>query len=107
MPTGLPKGFSGFVFNTRRPVFADIRVREAIALLFDFEWVNQNFFFGLYHRSASYFEGSELVLGRPARRCKRERAWLAPFPGCRARGRDGRQMGAAARPTARAATATI
>lgn len=78
-PTGLPKGFSGFVFNTRRPIFADIRVREAIAMLFDFEWVNQNFFFGLYDRSASYFEGSELSsVGRPAD--ARERALLAPFP---------------------------
>ncbi len=78
-PNGLPKGLSGFVFNTRRPVFADIRVREAIATLFDFEWVNQNFFFGLYERSASYFEGSELSsVGRPAD--ARERALLAPFP---------------------------
>lgn len=77
-PTGLPKGFSGFVFNTRRPVFADIRVREAIAMLFDFEWVNKNFFFGLYQRSASYFEGSELSsVGRAAD--ARERALLAPF----------------------------
>jgi len=78
-PTGLPKGLSAFVFNTRRPVFADIRVREAIAALFDFEWVNQNFFFGLYERSGSYFEGSELSsLGRPAD--ERERKLLASFP---------------------------
>jgi len=77
-PTGLPKGLSAFVFNTRRPVFADSRVREAIAALFDFEWVNQNFFFGLYERSGSYFEGSELSsLGRPAD--ARERTLLAPF----------------------------
>jgi peptide/nickel transport system substrate-binding protein len=78
-PTGLPKGLSAFVFNTRRPVFSDIRVREAIATLFDFGWVNQNFFFGLYERSGSYFEGSELSsLGRPAD--DRERKLLAPFP---------------------------
>ncbi len=38
-----PKGMSGFVFNTRRPIFADIRVREALASLFDFEWVNHNY----------------------------------------------------------------
>lgn len=78
-PNGLPKGMSAFVFNTRRPIFADIRVREAIALLFDFEWVNHNFFFDRYRRTASYFEGSELSAhGRPAD--QRERALLAPYP---------------------------
>jgi peptide/nickel transport system substrate-binding protein len=76
---GLPKQFSGLVFNTRRPVFSDIRVREAIGMLFDFEWLNHNFFFDRYQRSASYFEGSELsARGRPAD--ARERALLAPFP---------------------------
>src|SRR5262249_14781803 len=79
-PTGLPQGMSGFVFNTRRPVFADIRVREAITLLFDFEWINKNFFFGKYSRTASYFDGSELSAHhRPAD--ARERALIAPFPG--------------------------
>ncbi|MGE3150387.1 MAG: extracellular solute-binding protein, partial [Pseudorhodoplanes sp.] len=77
-PTALPKPYSGWVFNTRRPVFADIRVREAITLLFDFEWVNRNFYFGLYHRSGSYFDGSQLsALGRPAD--AREREWLAAY----------------------------
>jgi peptide/nickel transport system substrate-binding protein len=80
LPTGLPKGLSNLVFNTRRQVFADIRVREAIALLYDFEWVNQNFFHGLYKRSASFFDGSELSSsGRPAD--ARERALLAKYPG--------------------------
>jgi peptide/nickel transport system substrate-binding protein len=80
LATGLPKVTSFFLFNTRRPVFADIRVREAISLLFDFEWINQGYFFGLYRRSASYYEGSELAArGRPAD--ARERALLAPFPG--------------------------
>ncbi len=78
-PTGLPKFASDFVFNTRRPVFADIRVRQAIALLFDFEWVNRNFFYGLYKRSASFFDDSELsAYHRPAD--QRERALLAPYP---------------------------
>ena len=85
---------SRFVFNTRRAVFADIRVREAIALLFDFEWVNHSIFFDLYRRSASYFEGSELsARGRPAD--ARERALLAPFPGRGARRRARRHLGAA------------
>lgn len=77
--SGLPKPSLNFVFNTRRPDFADSRVREALALLFDFEWVNRSIFFGLYRRGASFFEGSELsARGRPAN--ERERALLAPYP---------------------------
>jgi peptide/nickel transport system substrate-binding protein len=79
-PDGMPKGMSGLVFNTRRSAFADIRVRQALAMLFDFEWINKNFFFGQYRRTASYFDGSELSShGVPA--SERERALLAPFPG--------------------------
>ena len=58
---GLPKLNSAFVFNTRRPIFSDIRVRQAISLLFDAEWVNRNFFFDLYRRSAELLS--------PARSC--------------------------------------
>ena len=77
--SGLPKPSFNFVFNTRRPIFADVRVREAIALLFDFEWLNRSIFFGLYRRSAGFFDGSELsAIGRPAD--ARERALLAPYP---------------------------
>jgi peptide/nickel transport system substrate-binding protein len=77
--SGLPKVSSAFVFNTRRWIFSDIRVREAITLLFDAEWVNRNFFFDLYRRSAGFFPGSELsAYHRPAD--ERERALLAPFP---------------------------
>jgi peptide/nickel transport system substrate-binding protein len=76
---GLPKGLSAFVFNTRKAMFADLRVREAIALLFDFEWINHNFFFDRFRRTASYFEDSALsARGRPAD--AHERALLAPFP---------------------------
>ncbi len=77
--SGLPKPSFYFVFNTRRPIFADIRVREALSLLFDFEWINRNLFFGLYRRPAGFFEDSELsAYRRPAD--ARERALLAPFP---------------------------
>ena len=77
--TGMPKGLAGFIFNTRRPIFSDIRVREAVGLLFDFEWLNHNYFFDRYQRSASYFEGSELsARGRPAD--ARERMLLAAYP---------------------------
>ena len=77
--TGLPKPSFFFVFNTRRLAFEDLRVREAISLLYDFSWINKNLFSGLYAPVASYFEGSELSShGRPAD--ARERALLAPFP---------------------------
>jgi peptide/nickel transport system substrate-binding protein len=67
LKTGLPQHSEFLVFNTRRPVFADRRVREALTLLFDFEWINRNYFFGMYARSASYFAGSELsAYERPA-----------------------------------------
>ena len=76
---GLPKPASAFVFNTRRAIFSDIRVREAISLLFDAQWVNRNFFFDRFERSASFFDDSELsAYRRPAD--GRERALLAPFP---------------------------
>ena len=75
-----PKGMTGLVFNTRRPVFSDIRVREALGLLFDFEWVNRNLFHGVYRRAGSFFSDSELsALGVPAD--AREKALLAAFPG--------------------------
>jgi len=78
LPSGMPKTSTFFVFNTRRPIFSDIRVREAISLLFDFEWINHNYFFDLYRRTAGYFDGSELSSrGRPAD--ERERVLLAPF----------------------------
>ena len=78
-PVRLPKGMSGFAFNTRRPMFADPRVREALASLFDFEWMNATLFAGAYTRSRSYFDDSALSSAeRPAD--AGERALLAPFP---------------------------
>lgn len=78
-PVRTPAGMTGFVFNTRRPVFADRRVREALAMVFDFEWVNKNLFFDAYRRTGSFWHGSELsALGRPAG--ERERTLLAAFP---------------------------
>ena len=79
LPYGLPKGMQGLVFNTRRKVFSDIRVREAILQLFDFEWINHTYFFNLYRRTASYFDGCDLSAhGIPAN--PRERDLLKPFP---------------------------
>jgi len=76
--TGLPKPTEFLVFNTRRPVFADLRVRQALTLLFDFEWINRNYWFGLYSRAGGFFAGSELsAYGRPAE--PRERELLQPY----------------------------
>ncbi|MGZ3282989.1 MAG: extracellular solute-binding protein [Xanthobacteraceae bacterium] len=76
--TGMPQPSEFLVFNTRRPMFSDVRVRQALTLLFDFEWINHNYFFGLYGRSASYFAGSELsAYGRPTD--DRERELLKPY----------------------------
>ncbi|MGC2776044.1 MAG: extracellular solute-binding protein [Bradyrhizobium sp.] len=78
LTSGMPQPSQFLVFNTRRPVFADIRVRRALTLLFDFEWINRNYFFGLYRRSGGFFAGSELsAYGRAADATERE--LLKPF----------------------------
>ena len=74
----VPAPMSALVFNTRRPLFADRRVREALTLVFDFEWLNKTLFRSLYARTESFFDRSELSShGRPAD--ARERELLAPF----------------------------
>lgn len=76
--SGLPKGMEGFAFNTRRPLFGDVRVREALADMLDFEWINATLFGGLFKRTTSFFADSELAsTGRPA--SDAERVLLAPF----------------------------
>jgi peptide/nickel transport system substrate-binding protein len=75
---GLPAGMTALVFNTRRKVFADPRVRQALIYLFDFEWINRTLYAGLYSRTQSYFERSVLSsAGRPADDL--ERQLLAPY----------------------------
>nr|WP_245419022.1 extracellular solute-binding protein [Phyllobacterium endophyticum] len=75
-----PANMFGFVFNTRRPLFQNKDVREALALMFDFEWTNRNLYAGRYQRLGSYWQGSELsALGKPADAT--ERALLSPYPG--------------------------
>ena len=76
--SGMPQPSQFLVFNTRRPIFADVRVRRALTLLFDFEWINRNYFFGLYRRNGGFFAGSELsAYGRAADAT--ERRLLDPF----------------------------
>ena len=80
VPNGLPKGVTGFAFNTRRPLFASPQVREALADLFDFEWIDANLYANAFKRSKGFFDDSELSsIGRPADDI--ERRLLAPFPG--------------------------
>ena len=55
------QGMQSFAFNIRRKKFADARVRQAFNLGFDFEWANENLFFGQYVRTNSYFSNSELA----------------------------------------------
>jgi len=72
-------GMQGFVFNTRRDVFKDKRVRQALGFAFDFEWSNKNLFYGQYSRTRSYFDNSELAAtGLPS---TEELALLEPYRG--------------------------
>lgn len=76
---GRPSGTQGWFLNTRKPQFKDPRIREAIALAFDFEWVNKNLMYDLYRRTNSYFENSPLKAeGKPS---PAELAVLEPFRG--------------------------
>jgi peptide/nickel transport system substrate-binding protein len=79
LPNGAPSGMYGFAFNTRRPVFADPRVRRALILLFDFPLINRMLLHDAYARIESYFDHSDLAAKGPA--SAGERALLAPFPG--------------------------
>jgi len=72
-----PATIQGWYFNTRREAFKDPRIREAIGLAFDFEWTNANIMFGLYERTTSYFENSDMkATGTPS---PEELALLEPF----------------------------
>ena len=61
IPHENPQGMQAFVFNTRREIFKDRQVRAALAYAFDFEWTNQNRFYGAYKRTNSYYSNSELA----------------------------------------------
>ena len=54
-------GMQGFVFNTRREIFKDPRVRRALTLAYDFEWANSHLFYNQYIRNDSYFSNTELA----------------------------------------------
>ena len=77
LPDSRPSGAQGFFINVRRKKFADPRVRKALDHAFDFEWTNKNQFYGLYKRTNSFFENSDMkASGLPG---DAERALLAPY----------------------------
>ena len=79
LPNERPTGMQAFAFNTRRPIFKDRRVREALGYAFDFEWTNKTLFYGQYDRTSSYYSNSELASrGLPE---AEERKILEPYRG--------------------------
>lgn len=77
LPDGTIANGQGWVFNLRRPKFQDIRVREAIGLMFNFEWSNETLFYGLYQRVNSAWDNSPLKAeGKPS---EAELALLRPL----------------------------
>lgn len=77
VPHKLSQGMQAFVFNTRRAIFADPLVRQALNFAFDFEWSNKNLFYGQYARSTSFFSNSDMASsGLPS---EEERAILEPL----------------------------
>jgi microcin C transport system substrate-binding protein len=60
LPDARPSGTQGFWLNLRREKFADPGVREALGMMFNFEWSNRTLFFGLYDRTDSFWENSDL-----------------------------------------------
>lgn len=75
----LPMGFQSYVLNTRRPLLADIRVRQALALAMDYEWMNRQMFYGAYQRVQGLFGNTDCASeGLPS---AAEQALLAPWRG--------------------------
>ena len=77
LPDASPTGTQGIFFNLRRPVFQDIRVREALSLMFDFEWTNENLFYGQYKRTHSFFQNAPYMATGIASDLEKE--ILAPY----------------------------
>ena len=80
LPMKRPAGIRGFVFNTRRDLFDDLAVRRALTLAFDFEWANQNLYYGAYRRNVSYYENSDLAAAA-GEAGDEERELLRPYRG--------------------------
>ncbi|NQZ32331.1 MAG: ABC transporter substrate-binding protein [Oceanospirillaceae bacterium] len=61
IPNQNPQPMQAFIFNTTRPQLSDRNVRQALGLLFDFEWTNKTLFYGVYQRNYSYFQNSDYM----------------------------------------------
>lgn len=90
IPNKIPSGMQAFIFNIRKHKFSDERVREAIGLTMDFEWMNETLFYGAYFRNKSYFQntdfmatgipqGKELSLLEPYRDQLPKKLFYTPF----------------------------
>ncbi len=77
LANGRPSGLHAVVWNQRRQPFDDVRVREALGLAFDFDWINENLLHGQYRRTTSLFDNSDLAATGPASAGERE--LLAPW----------------------------
>ncbi len=77
IPHDIPTGMQAFAMNTRREIFADARVRQALTLAFDFEWSNATLFHGAYSRTDSYFSNS--IYASSGMPTAEEMALLEPF----------------------------
>ena len=77
--TGVPSGLSALAFNLRRQKFADVRVRQALTLAFDFEWLNKTLLHDGYTRTQSMFSGSDMAPAGPPQGT--ELALLEPWRG--------------------------
>ncbi|WP_075216389.1 extracellular solute-binding protein [Mongoliimonas terrestris] len=77
VPSEAIPSIQGTFFNMRRPKFADIRVREALGIPFDFEWTNKNLFYGIYERQTSFFQKSPFAATGPIP--PEEAALIEPF----------------------------
>jgi microcin C transport system substrate-binding protein len=76
---GLPSGFQSYVLNTRRPLLQDVRVREALGLAFDYQWMNRQMFYNSYQRVIGLFGNTECAAtGEPS---AQELALLDPWRG--------------------------
>ncbi|MEM6825555.1 MAG: extracellular solute-binding protein [Pseudomonadota bacterium] len=79
LPDGNISSAQGFIFNLRREKWQDPRTRDAVRMLFNFEWSNETLFYGLYQRPASFWGGSDLAAdGTPS---QEELAILEPLVG--------------------------
>ena len=77
IPDERPSGMQAWMINTRRPLFQDVRVRQALSYAFDFEWANKNLMFDAYARTQSCFQNSDMMAkGKPSRE---ELALLEPY----------------------------